>query len=299
LADVLAQVVALEGDKATVRSLALNVEVAGNVPDDLAGDPTRLSQILLNYVSNAIKFTERGGINIEVRLAGYVAGEPLLRFAVSDTGIGLTSAQRGQLFTAFQQADTSTTRQYGGTGLGLVIVKMLAELMHGEVGVESEYGHGSTFWFTARLGLGAVASDPHPDASKQSAPASAEFRGKRILLVEDNELNQQVAVELLKETGVEVDIADNGAIAVNLAGKTRYDLILMDMQMPVLDGLDATRQIRERGPCMSVPIVAMTANTQEQDRNLCRETGMNDYLAKPFEPEALQDILAKWMPVAS
>lgn len=294
LTELLARIVAVEGDKARSKSLALTVEVACHVPDKLAGDPTRLSQILLNYVSNALKFTEQGRIRIEVSLDDRHADEVLLRFAVSDTGIGLTPAQCDQLFQAFQQADTSTTRRYGGTGLGLAIVKMLAELMQGEVGVESEYGRGSTFWFTAWMGLSSIADESQTDASAHLLAGPPQLDGKRILLVEDNELNQLVAVELLKESGVAVDIADNGAIAVELAAKNGYDLILMDMQMPVLDGLQATRQIRERGRCMHVPIVAMTANTQEQDRNRCREIGMNDYLAKPFEPEALQEILLKW-----
>ncbi|WP_079435468.1 response regulator [Zoogloea sp. LCSB751] len=432
---VLDSVSSLIADKIASKGLELIVDVADEVPGSLVGDPLRLGQILVNYANNAVKFTERGEVAIRVRLAEAGRDDVLLRFEVRDTGIGLSGEQRARLFRSFEQADSSTTRKYGGTGLGLVISKRLAELMGGEVGVDSTPEVGSTFWFTARLGRGtavvrrllpgadlrgrrmlvvddnanardvisemlrrmafsvhAVGSgpaalaelgraaatgspyevifldwqmpgmdgivtaeeirrlslDPPPrlvmvtaygrdelmkaaeeagirdvlikpvgasllfdtvmrtlgsdrGLGARSAPEAAipvepgPLRGARVLLVEDNELNQEVASEMLLQVGLQVDVADNGRIAVDKAAGGRYDLILMDVQMPVMDGLTATREIRRLPACATTPIVAMTANAMAGDRERCLEAGMNDHVAKPIDPEALWATLMRWI----
>ena len=431
---VLATLADLIGEKAAAKGVELIFDVASNVPNDLIGDPLRIGQILVNYANNAVKFTEAGEIAVIVRVEEEDAGEELLlRFEVRDTGIGLTDAQAATLFQSFQQADVSTTRKYGGTGLGLAISRKLAELMGGEVGVDSVYGEGSCFWFTARLGrgrprrvllprpdlrglrvlvvddnenarivlsdtlvamsfrvetvdsgagaitavregaragdpfrvvlldwqmpgmdgleaaagIGALELDPPPHriivtaygreellakadgagiegilfkpispsdlfdgimrvlgedigataGNEGEASPSADLshlRGARILLAEDNDLNQQVACELLSDAGFTVDVAENGALAVARARSTAYDLILMDMQMPEMDGLAATREIRRLG-FADLPIVAMTANAMQADRDRCLDAGMNDYLAKPIDPTALWRALAVWV----
>ncbi|WP_410499993.1 PAS domain S-box protein [Chitinibacter sp. S2-10] len=297
LAQVLEQVATLQSERARAKGLMLAFDVADDIPAQLIGDPTRLSQILLNYVSNAVKFTAAGRVDIAVRMLEESASDICLRFSVSDTGIGLTPEQCQRLFASFQQADASTTRKYGGTGLGLAIAKQLAGLMQGEVGVESEFGKGSTFWFIARLNKLTPAMQAQFVASQspRGEDELAVLRGKNILLVEDNDLNQEIASELLSELGVELDIADNGAIAIELTGQRVYDLILMDMQMPVMDGLTATGQIRLDERYRDVPIVAMTANAMSSDKERCLAAGMNDHLAKPFESVALRQILLKWL----
>ena len=436
LAGVLDGVVGLSMVRATEKGLNLIIEVADEVPPYLIGDPLRLGQILVNYTSNAVKFTERGQIQIQVQVTESTDQEVVLRFSVRDTGIGLSEEQLGRLFQTFQQADTSTTRKYGGSGLGLVIAKRLAEMMGGAVGVESKPGVGSTFWFTARLGRGqpprrtlamkpdlrgrrllvvednersreildeqlsgmsfetvsvgsgaaalaeierAVTAgtpfdlvildwqmpemdgittaraiqrlglEPPPsllmitaygrDELLKSAagagiddvlikpvavsvlfdtlmrllggmdtahsvadlgPALPEIdltsiAGSRILLVEDNELNQEVATELLRQAGFTVEIADNGKIAVDKVASATYDAVLMDMQMPILDGLAATRAIRRLPGRADLPIIAMTANAMASDRERCIEAGMNDHVAKPIDPNDLWTKLLQWV----
>lgn len=435
---VLDNVASLLGEKAAAKGLELLFDVAPDVPPFLVGDPLRLGQILLNYGSNAVKFTDRGEIGVVVRVRHVDENGILLSFAVKDTGIGLTEEQKGRLFQSFSQADTSTTRKYGGTGLGLAISKSLAELMGGEVGVDSVPGEGSTFWFTAALGHSkqkrrelipqpdlrgrrvlvvddsensrAVLTDmltsmtfvtreadsgahaievlrrasaegnpfevvyldwhmpgldgfetakgirslglsppPHVimvtaygreeffryaaaariddvlvkpvnssvlfdttlralgavvdgDQTYRMAPSEDEallatLRGARILLVEDNELNQEVGRELLKDAGFVVEVADNGRIAVDrVRDDDTFDLVLMDMQMPEMDGLDATRAIRQLPGRDHLPIVAMTANAMQADRELCLQAGMNDHLGKPIEPSELWAALLRWIP---
>ena len=427
----------LISEKSHAKGLELVFEVAPDVPAQLVGDSLRLGQILLNYANNAVKFTDQGEIVISVRASERTDKDVLLHFRVRDTGIGLTPEQMGRLFQSFSQADTSTTRKFGGTGLGLAISKKLAELMGGEVGVESEYGKGSTFWFSARLGLGTAvrrellptpdlrgrralvvddndharavildmlqgmtfltseassgaaaidevrraAAAGHPydvvyldwrmpgmdgmatarriralglactpmflmvtaygreevlkeaeragiqnvlvkpvtasvlfdttmgvlggrrpeQPSLAQAPAAdadhrmALLRGSRILLVEDNEINQQVARELLEDCGLAVDVAENGEVALGLVQKFSYDLVFMDMQMPVMDGVTATREMRKHARLELLPIVAMTANAMEQDRRKCMEAGMNDFLIKPIDPQELSTILTRWL----
>ena len=435
LAKLLDNVANLLSDKAGAKGLELVFDVGRDVPYHLVGDPLRLSQILINYANNAVKFTEHGEIDIVIRVQEASANDVLLHFAVRDTGIGLTQDQLGRLFQSFQQADSSTSRKYGGTGLGLAISKKLAELMHGEVGVSSELGRGSTFWFTARLGLGdqiwprlpssidfrdrrvlvvddnssarnvlaellsnfelkvstaesgaaaieainAVATtqpfdvvlldwqmpgltgietalaiqqlqlpvepkiaivtaydredvrqqskdigiehimikpinssvifdtliqllddkrqQPVLQAASQSTVVAnmAIIRGARVLLAEDNAMNQLVASELLQDVGLTVDIAANGQIAFAMAQSQPYDLVLMDMQMPIMDGMESTRLIRAVPRLSDLPIVAMTANARPEDRKLCLEAGMVDFVAKPIEPEELFKKLLQWI----
>jgi two-component system sensor histidine kinase/response regulator len=439
LEETLASVISLISDRASEKKIELILDIANDVPIDLVGDSLRLGQILINYANNAVKFTAQGEINIIVRVTERTDEGVTLRFAVRDTGIGLTPEQCQLLFSAFTQADTSTTRQYGGTGLGLAISKRLAEAMGGGVGVESTPGQGSTFWFTAQLGIhhgtprvllpepdlrgrhvlvvddndnarqvmgemlagmsfevDTVASGPeaveavrsaegarHPydlvfmdwmmpsmngieamrrirslplaepphlvlvtaygreevfhqaeesgirhilvkpvnasvmfDAAMRALhgscshecriadPGSAAeqnrrlptIAGARILLVEDNELNQEVALELLRLARFNVDLAENGRVALERLKGSDYDLVLMDMQMPVMDGLEATRALRQNPRLAALPVLAMTANASEEDRRRCLESGMNDFLAKPIEPEHLWQALLKWIP---
>jgi two-component system sensor histidine kinase/response regulator len=432
----LASVVNLIVEKAAEKGLELVLDVAKDVPVDLIGDPLRLEQVLINYANNALKFTEQGEIDIQVRLRERLDDQVLLWFAVRDTGIGLCEEQRSRLFTAFTQGDASTTRQYGGTGLGLAISKKLAELMGGEVGVESVPGQGSSFWFTARFGIAhpekrallpdpdlrgrrvlvvddndnarqvigemlagmsfrvdavasgsaalaavkdadqggqayelvfmdwhmptmngveacrrinslALAEPPHlllvtaygreeffrqaEDAGildvlvkplnasvlfdtamrvlqgsggdKRASiepPASRvedlqRIVGARILLVEDNEINQQVALELLRQARFVVDLAENGRVAVERLQAQPYELVMMDMQMPDIDGNEATQALRRLPEFATLPIVAMTANALSTDRQRCIEAGMNDFLAKPIEPALLWQSLRKWI----
>jgi len=438
LESTLASAINLIAEKANEKGLELILDIANDVPVDVVGDSLRLGQVLINYANNALKFTEHGEIVVSVRVREQTEKEVLLYFAVRDTGIGLSEEQMSRLFTAFNQADTTTTRQYGGTGLGLAISKSLAEMMGGEVGVESEQGKGSTFWFTARLGIGhhpkrvlmpeldlrgrhilvvddndnarlvmnemlsgmsfkvdvvasggeaiaaieradrelhpyemvfmdwhmptmngveacrkikslSLAEPPHmllvtaygreevfhqaedagihdvlvkpvnpsmlfdtamrvlhdtSSSDERSADGYASFTiagletisGARILLVEDNEINQQVALELLRQARFIVDLAENGSVALACIQKNHYDLVLMDIQMPVMDGLTATRQLRQLPQLDNLPVVAMTANALLADQQRCFDAGMNDFIAKPIEPENLWKTLLKWIP---
>ena len=436
LDQVLQNVANLVAEKATAKGLELLFDLDPSLPQRVVGDPLRLGQILINYANNAVKFTERGEITISIKVREQTDTEILIYGAVTDTGIGLTPAQADRLFQSFQQADSSTTRQYGGTGLGLAITKQIARLLGGEVGVDSVYGQGSTFWFTARLGkstsqnvpeilredlegrrilvvddneaarlmlkrlldnlhLAVDTAESGPQALHmldravaqgmpyealfldwqmpgmngielaerarqrpydkmpkmvlvtgygreevlrsaeanhfdnvlvkpvnasmlfdtvtrlfgQHKPGAADdreaadspavsmtaIRGAKVLLVEDNDLNQEVATELLRGAGLVVDVADNGQIAVEKVQAARYDIVLMDMQMPVMDGLSATRLIRQMPDLKSLPIVAMTANAMQADREACRDAGMDDYVTKPIEPRELFQALLKWV----
>ena len=436
LEQVLANVINLISEKAASKGLELIIDVAEEVPTNLVGDPLRLGQILVNYANNAVKLTEHGEIELSIALAQAQGDGVLLRFAVRDTGIGLSDEQRGRLFKNFEQADSSTTRKYGGTGLGLVIVKQLAELMGGEVGVDSQIGRGSTFWFTARLGRGSTkvrTLQPNPElrgrrllvvddsdtarevigdmlrtmsfqvtAAGSGAQAIAEvaraeaadepfaiafldwqmpvldgiataarirelrldhpphlvmitaygrdelfkaaaaagitdvlikplsasllfdtvmralgavpdespspigtasslelqlasIAGARVLLVEDNDMNQEVASELLEGAGCSVELAENGQIALEKVQRETFDVVLMDMQMPVMDGITATHEMRKLRQLDDLPIVAMTANAMQGDRERCLAAGMQDHVAKPIEPDDLWRALLKWV----
>jgi signal transduction histidine kinase/DNA-binding response OmpR family regulator len=313
---VIDTVVNLLCEKVESKRLELLCRVEGDVPNDLIGDPLRIVQILINLANNAIKFTPAGEVRLSISVQQTIGDQVLLLFRVSDTGIGLSPEQIGKLFKSFAQADTSTTRNFGGTGLGLAISKSLAEAMGGEVGVESVLGKGSTFWFTVRLGIGSSTfrlSRPAPallgnrvvGMSARECPSLQEgeleaLAGARVLVVEDNEINQQVACELLQGVGFVVDVADNGQIAVQhvldkaSAGQP-YDIVLMDMQMPVMDGVTASRLIRQSFSAEQLPIVAMTANAMKADRVRCEKAGMNGFVSKPIDPEDLWKALINWV----
>ena len=434
LDNVLQNVANLIAEKAAAKGLELLFDVDPALPQRLVGDPLRLGQILINYANNAVKFTERGEVTIELKIREEGERDILVYGAVRDTGIGLTPEQIGKLFQSFQQADSSTTRHYGGTGLGLAITKQIAQLMNGEVGVESVHGQGSTFWFTARLGrgqnqsvpkllredlegkrvlvvddndaarmllgrllgdltfevetaesgaqaldkldtavtqgkpydalfldwqmpgmngielaekviarpydkppkmvlvtgygreevlrsaeemgignvlvkpvngsmlfdsvtrlFGTGASGARDESSEKSEVTLASIRGANVLLVDDNDLNQEVATELLRGAGLVVDVAENGQIAVDKVQAGQFDVVLMDMQMPVMDGVTATRILREMPQFDALPIIAMTANAMQADREACRAAGMNDHVAKPIEPRDLFATLLRWV----
>ncbi|MCT4619194.1 MAG: response regulator [Marinisporobacter sp.] len=439
LDQVLDNLLTVIGEKCSSKGLELIFDLDPELPNDLCGDPLRLGQILINYTNNAVKFTDKGEIIVGIRKKTEWENECLVKFEVQDTGIGMTEEQKNKLFKSFQQCDTSITRKYGGTGLGLAISKKLANLMDGDVGVKTEIGKGSTFWFTAKLGISkatekaylpstnlvngkvlvvddnfhariilsemlramnlhvmeaasgeqalqvigkvnngndpfdivfmdlqmpglkgietikridkmTLKTKPHyvivtaygreevfqeaEDAGiemvlvkpvnsivlldsvlrilgeseteereeEEYCPINiaekylASICGARILLVEDNELNQQVAVELLEDYGFLIDIAENGEIAVKKVNEEFYDIVLMDMQMPVMDGVTATKEIRKKIEYVSLPIIAMTANAMVGDKEKCAEAGMNDHIAKPIDPEQLFSTLLKWIP---
>jgi signal transduction histidine kinase/ligand-binding sensor domain-containing protein/ActR/RegA family two-component response regulator len=279
---------------AHAKDLEMIVAVDDETPDLLVGDPVRVRQILLNLLSNSVKFTERGTVSVSI--SADALSEPecvLLRASVSDTGIGIAAEAQKRLFESFNQAETSTTRRYGGTGLGLAISKRLVELMGGEVGFESSLGEGSRFWFTARLSLGTAA----PPA-KSSPAGESQLREQNcgtILVVEDNRINQKVLSHQLINLGYAIEVAENGAEAVAKVRSRHYDLIFMDVQMPVMDGFQATQEIRNLGEdSSSIPIVAVTANAFQSERDRCFSSGMDDYLTKPVDKDRLKEALRRW-----
>ncbi len=297
-ADLVARVTQMIADPIHDKGLKFVVDT-DCLPYELVGDEMRVSQILLNYLSNAVKFTAAGTITLKATIAEDDGASLLIRFSVDDTGIGIDLEQQTRLFELFEQADGSTTRRYGGTGLGLAINRHLAKLLGGEVGVDSQPGLGSSFWVTVRLQRGVakvIEAHVHVDERETTeAQLRARHRGKRLLVAEDNELNRVLVREILAECGLALSFASNGLEAVEMAACEHYALILMDMQMPEMDGVQATLRIRERSGGATVPIIAMTGNAFGEDRQACLEAGMNDYLSKPVLPEHLYQMILRWL----
>ncbi len=295
------QLLSVLAQKATEKGLRLEMDLPGRLARlPLRGDPLRLSQILINLAGNAVKFTERGGVIVRAWLVEETPDQAQVRIEVSDSGIGIDPEAQARLFNAFEQADNSMTRRYGGSGLGLAISKRLVGLMGGEIGVESRSGSGSTFWFTVRL----LKGRPAPSVVTAMEFASAERQiqrdhaGARILLAEDEPINREVTLSLLEDLGIQADVAEDGLQALNLARQTAYALILMDMQMPNMNGVESARCIRADSLCRNTPILAMTANAFDDDRKACLAAGMNDFLSKPVEPERLFETLLRWLSAA-
>ncbi len=294
LASVLDQAKVLISETAREKGLELRVENNG-VPQWLRGDPTRMRQALLNYAGNAVKFTERGKVSLRAGVAEDAGETLLLRFEVEDTGPGIGPEASQRLFETFVQADASTTRRHGGSGLGLAITRRLARLMGGDAGFETRLGEGSRFWFTARVHRGKA-----PNAAGASPERRDQLRrqhaGKRILLVEDDAVNREVASEMLSRSGLLIDTAENGREAVSKVASEEYALVLMDINMPEMDGLAATRAIRALPERASLPVIALTANAFDNDRTACLEAGMNGFVPKPISPQVLQEALLAWLP---
>jgi len=295
LREIMHDLITLHTLKAEQKGIELRSEVDAQIPPALIGDPTRIRQILLNLVSNALKFTSEGSVSVSARVQSLQHDRADIRIEVKDTGIGIDAAGRERLFSAFTQADGSTTRKYGGTGLGLAIVRQLVEMMQGELGIEGAPDEGSTFWFTLPLAISHEALKTDPGLPPMQL---REKLHGRVLLAEDNPINQMVARKMLEKIGVETELAANGQEALDLLCERSFDAVLMDCQMPVLDGFSATRQLREweqqqqRKP---LPVIAMTANVMEGDRERCLEAGMDDYIGKPFRNEDLHATLQRWL----
>ena len=295
---ITANVASMLHDRAHGKHIKLIID-AQRQPYPLRGDPTRLQEALLNYATNAIKFTSEGSVTLRVRLDAGTDDRVVVRFEVQDTGIGIAPETVAKLFAAFEQGDNSFTRRYGGTGLGLAITRKLALVMDGDAGVEGTPGGGSRFWFTARVQRSAAVDGAPPHAAAPAAVAEAaiahDYPGRHVLLVEDDLISREVMRELLQHVGLAVDVAEDGGQAVAMAGQRAYDLILMDMQMPVLDGLEATKAIRRLPGGGGTPVGAMTANAFADDKLHCFDAGMNDFIAKPVDPDQLYEIVREWL----
>lgn len=284
--------------KAAEKGLAFEVDRNISIGDlQVRGDPLRLGQVLLNLFGNAVKFTNEGRVTTSVELVEAFPDAVSIRFRVTDTGIGIAPEDQKRLFNAFEQADGSMTRKYGGTGLGLAITKRLVQLMGGEIGIASEVGRGSTFWFTVRLGKATGAIPPAPTFNRKTAAERllGGYAGTRILVAEDEPINQEVSRVLLEDAGLMVDLAEDGQQAIELAKQNTYALILMDMQMPRLSGVESTLAIRALPTYAHTPILAMTANAFDENRQVCIDAGMNDHLTKPVNPDKLYETLLVWL----
>ncbi len=311
-------IISLLSLKSKEKGLELLSEIDPYVPRYLVGDPVRLKQVIINLVNNGLKFTEKGGVRVNIMVMDHISRTTILRIEVIDTGIGISENEKRKLFHSFSQSDPSFTRKYGGTGLGLAISKNLVSLMNGEIGVESELGNGSKFWFTARFTDGTappsyiprkepykiyarvpdfnkqkkdITKNNKPENSSKNIPPSAQNNElNRVLLIEDNMINQKVAMSVLKKKGYEVSVAENGKVGFEKFQANTFDFILMDIMMPVMDGFEATRSIREHeknNNLKRTKIIAMTANALKEDREKCLAAGMDDYISKPFKPQDL------------
>lgn len=276
------------------KNLEFSVHVDNDIPETLQGDPFRLKQILINLINNALKFTKKGSVRVRVSLVRIPGHKDVIRFEVEDTGIGISPENQKKLFKSFSQADASTTRNFGGTGLGLAISKKLVLMMNGDIGVESTEGQGSVFWFT--VSLDKAVSEP---LIKEVIPGEHKARPLKILLAEDNVINQKVSIINIRKLGHQVQLAVNGHEAVEMFSRDSFDLILMDVHMPGMDGIQATHEIRkieaERKADHPIPVIAMTATIYEEDLRSFSNGGMNDYLGKPFKPVDLSRVIAKSM----
>lgn len=307
---IISDVVALTHPEAQKKALDLTGRVDERIPAFVQGDPLRLQQVLMNLANNAVKFTQQGRVAISVELNETFEKEQdhrvWLKFAVSDTGIGMTQKQMENLFQLFAQADTSVSRRYGGTGLGLAISQRIVQLMGGQISVTSEIGKGSTFVFMIPLPVAKTPAvmDQKTEGERGSEQDSGEeerqqwmkpLAGKSVLLVEDNLINQQIAAEMLRQADMHVVVAGGGSEALNRMAGESFDVILMDVQMPEMDGYQVTKIIRSHEKFKTIPIVAMTAQAMDGDREKCLEAGMNDYVAKPISAEDLYKTLSRWV----
>ncbi len=293
---LVANVASILADRAGDKGVRLVAETGPMHGLQLLGDPTRIQQALLNYAGNALKFTDAGTVTLRAERLEEAEDSVLVRFSVRDTGIGIAAADIPRLFSAFEQADASTTRTHGGTGLGLAITKKIAELMGGTVGVDSTPGQGSHFWFTTRLRKGkpAPSTSGRPEEDVRQT-LRQDFGGTRLLLVEDDPFNQEIAQLLIADAGLAADIAGDGEEALAMLARHPYPLVLMDMQMPNMNGLDATRAMRKTENGRTVPIIAMTANAFIEDRQNCLAAGMNDFISKPIPPADLHSTMLRWL----
>lgn len=299
LDEVLKQIQDMFQQQVQEKNLYLKICAPEEFPPKLCGDSLRLTQVLLNLVGNAVKFTEKGGVTLTISEAQYSGCWVSFAFSVQDTGIGMDEEQLSMLFAPFTQADTSTTRRYGGTGLGLAISKKLINMMDGDIRCESTPGKGTCFTASVRFMMADCSLDDAGETAAEEKPKAAgrqaQPQSKPILLVEDNEINQIIAVELLKMEGYGVDIAANGRQAIEMLEQGDYALVMMDIQMPVMDGISATIEIRKNERFKDLPIIAMTAHAMTGDREKSIEAGMNDHVTKPIEPELFCEVLRKWM----
>ena len=292
LREIVSELITLHTMTAEEKCIELYADIDQRLPPVLIGDPTRIRQILANLISNALKFTDKGHVGVKVSVDALSDDRADVRLEVEDTGVGIEADIKDKLFNEFTQADGSTTRKYGGTGLGLAIVKQLVEMMHGEFGVESTPGAGSIFWFKIPLEIG-----KHPIKS-QSEDEDVDLKVRldgRVLLVEDNPINQMIAQKMLEKIGLVSTLAGDGQQALDRLEQDAYDAVLMDCQMPVMDGFEATRRIREKAAFTGLPIIAMTANVMEGDREKCLSAGMNDYIGKPVVEKDLRKTLTRWL----
>lgn len=300
LPDTVAKLNKLMAGKINDKGLRFETHIAPHTPQALRGDPLRVSQVLINFIANAIKFTQQGTISLHISCREQCSENALLDFEVRDTGIGMNEKECSRMFQHFQQADASISRKYGGTGLGLAISKQLVELMGGAVGVESIPGKGSKFRFSIRVlknqDAGVISREQEAAVAQAAAAAAkAAMQGRKILLVEDQPLNQRVAQAMLKNAGAQVEIAENGQVALDLLRIQNFDCVLMDMQMPVMDGVVATRAIRADPALANNLVIAMTANASMHNQAMCMAAGMNDFITKPIKPAMLYAALAKWL----